>query len=77
MVPGAPSEAKGLNVEFFILFEYVKRGLRLAKDSFTASITSSEILKYGLAGSVVRFCIVSISTRVRLSTASVNVSILG
>ena len=60
-----------------MLFEYVKRGLRLSNDSFTTSIAWYEILRGGLAGSTVWFSIISISNGARLSIVYVNVSVLG
>ena len=67
MVPRASEEAKGQSVGVFMLFEYVKRGLRLSNDSFTTSITGSELFRGVLAGSTIWFSIVSISNGARLS----------
>ena len=77
MVPRAYEEGKWLSVGFFMLFEYVKRGLRLSNDLLTASITGSERFKDGLAGSAVWFSNVSISNRARLSIVFVDDSGLG
>ena len=72
VVPRAFEEAKKSSVGFCMLFQYVKRGLRLSNDSFTASITGSERCKGRLAGSTVWFSIVSISNGARLSIISVD-----
>ena len=53
--PRDSEEAKWLSVGFCMLFEYVKRGLRLSNDLLTAGITGSEIFKSGLTGSTVWF----------------------
>ena len=72
MVPRASEEAKGLSVKFYMLVEYVKRGLSLSSDLFTTSITGSEIFRGGLAGSTIWFSIVSISNGVRLLSVYVS-----
>ena len=72
VVPRDSEEAKGLSVRFCMLFEYVRRGLRLSNYSFTASITGSKRCKGGLVGSAVWFSIVSISNGAILSTVYVD-----
>ena len=77
MVLRASKESKGLSGRFCMLFGYVKRGLRLSKDSFTTSISGYEICNGGLAGSNVWFSIVSMSKGVILSIIYVIGSVLG
>ena len=77
VVPRAYEEGKWLSVGFFMLFEYVKRGLRLSNDLLISSITGFERFKGGLARSTVWFSIVSILNGARLSIVSIDGSGLG